>query len=193
MLRTTSERLIFLRTSQQREGEQRRLPGQRPGRLCRRRDEREPAGSLSYFAGLPELDDVLFAHYRHLAPALFVVGRARVRDREVVVGCDHAAHLMQWLSASLAGEHLVLDSVAADSLVACHTARPQDSSASRPASVMRATVQGGSHTILTRTSRTPSSRISRSRMSSRMNSDAGQPIAVKVRSTVTAPCCSLMP
>src|SRR5256886_6630147 len=31
------------------EGEQRRLPGRRPGRLCRRRDERKPAGFLSCF------------------------------------------------------------------------------------------------------------------------------------------------
>src|SRR5437867_6130769 len=35
--------------SQRREGEQRRLPGRRPGRLCRRRDERKPAGFLSCF------------------------------------------------------------------------------------------------------------------------------------------------
>src|SRR6266480_3950297 len=38
--------------SQQREGEQRRLPGRRPGRLCRRRDERKPAGFLSCFDDL---------------------------------------------------------------------------------------------------------------------------------------------
>src|SRR5216684_6356874 len=108
---------------------------------------------------------MVLAHDRHLDPALLVIGRARVGGGEVIVGRDHAAHLVQRLSAGLTREHLVLDGVAADSLVLCQTARPQDSSASRPASVMRATVHGGSHTMLTRTSRTPSSRISRSRMS----------------------------
>src|SRR6267143_4988765 len=104
MLRTTSERLIFLRKSQQREGEQSTpTPAawgpqrKRPGRLCRRRDEREPTGSLSYFAWSPELDDVLLAHYGHLAPALFVIGRAGVSHGEVVIGRDHAPDLVQRL------------------------------------------------------------------------------------------------
>src|SRR5882672_11489577 len=44
-----SVRVTHIAMSSQREGEQRRLPGRRPGRLRRRRDEREPAGSLSYF------------------------------------------------------------------------------------------------------------------------------------------------
>src|SRR5258708_39464005 len=111
---------------------------------------------------LPELDDMFFAHDGHLAPALFVVRRARVGHREIVVGRHHAAHLVQWLGAGLAGEHLVLDRVAADSFIARQTARPQDSSASRPTSVMRATVQGGSQTTLMRTSSTPASRSNRS-------------------------------
>src|SRR5467141_3368635 len=193
MLSTRSERHTNSSKTHQREGEQRRLPGQRPGRLCRRRDEREPTGSLSYFAWSPELDDVLLAHYGHLAPALFVIGRAGVSHGEVVIGRDHAPDLVQRLRAGLAGEHLVLDGVAADALVLGQTARPQDSSASRPASVIRATVQGGSHTTLTRTSVTPASRINRSRTSSRMNSDAGQPMAVKVRSTSTIPSRSVIP
>src|SRR5712671_5807930 len=136
---------------------------------------------------------MILANDRHLAPALLVVRRARVGHREVVVGRHHAAHLVQRLRAGLAGEHLVLDRIAADAFIARQTARPQDSNASRPASVIRATVHGGSHTTLTRTSVTPASRINRSRTSSRMNSEAGQPIAVKVRSTSTIPSRSVMP
>src|ERR1700687_972552 len=137
---------------------------------------------------------MLLAHDCHLAPALLVVGCSRVGHGEVVVGCDDAAHLVKRLCASLAGENLVLESDAGDSLVAGRqTANPQASSTSRPASVMRATVHGGSHTMLTRTSRTPDSRSRRSRTSSRMNSEAGQPIAVKVRFTSTTPSCSAMP
>src|SRR5579864_3372451 len=194
MLSTRSERLTPSSRSQQREREQRRVPGRRPGRLCRRRDEREPAGSLSYFPWLPELDHVLFAHDGHLAPPLLVIGRSRVGRREVVVRRDDASDLVQRLAARLAGENFVLHSIAADALVLRgQTARPQDSSASRPASVMRAAVHGGSQTTLTRTSRTPSSSSRRSRTSSRMNSEAGHPIAVKVRSTWTTPSSSVMP
>src|ERR1700686_2557575 len=140
--RTRSERLIPNYQSQQREGEQRRLPGRRPGRLCRRRDaigkshpdraraQREPAGSLSYFAGLPELDDVVLADDRHLTPALLVVGRACVGHGEVVVGRDNASYLVQWLRACLAREHLVLDRVPAHALVVCRqTAGPHTSGA----------------------------------------------------------------
>src|SRR5205823_624957 len=144
----------------------------------------------------PQLDHVLLADDHHLAPPLFVVSRTRVGHGEVVVGCDHAAHLVQRIDPGLAREHLVLDGVAADALVVRpgrHTARPQDSSASRPPCVIRLAVHGGSHTTLTRTSMTPGSRSSRSRTSSRMNSDAGQPMAVNVRSTVTTPASSVMP
>src|SRR5690348_7308135 len=133
---------------------------------------------------------MLLAHDRHLAPALLVIGRARVGHREVVVGRDDAADLAERLFARLAGEDLVLHRVTADALVAVarrQTARPHTSSASRPCSVNRAEVQGGSHTTLTLTSFTPGSRNNRSRTSSRMKSDAGQPMAVKVRSTSTMP------
>ena len=58
---------------------------------------------------------------------------------------------------------------------------------------VREVVHGGSQTTLTRTSCTPGSRISRSRTSPRMNSDAGQPMAVNVRSTSTTPCSSRIP
>src|SRR2546423_14952983 len=104
------------------------------------------------------MDDVVLADDRHLAPALLVVGRARVRHRKVGVGGDDAADLVQWLDAGLAREHLVLDRVPADALIPGQTARPHDSSASRPACVIRAAVQGGSHTTLIRTSFTPFSR-----------------------------------
>src|ERR1700693_2391923 len=164
----------------------------RASACCRRLRAQGPKDS-SGFPGLPELDDVLFADDCHLAPALFVVGCARVRHREVIVGRNDATHLVQRLGARLAGKDLVLERVPTDSLVGGQTARPQDSSASRPASVMRATVQGGSHTTLTLTSVTPASRSSRSRTSSRMNSDAGQPMAVKVSSTSTTPSCSVIP
>src|SRR5258708_5382445 len=135
---------------------------------------------------------MFFAHDGHLAPALFVVRRARVGHREIVVGRHHAAHLVQWLGAGLAGDHLVLDRVPADSFIARQTARPQDPTASPPASVLPPTVQGGSQTTLMRTSSTPASRSNRSRTSSRMNSEAGQPMAVNVRSTSTTPSCSLI-
>src|SRR5258708_13641739 len=94
---------------------------------------------------LPELDDMFFAHDGHLAPALFVVRRARVGHREIVVGRHHAAHLVQWLGAGLPGEHLVLDRVPADSFIARQTPRPHDSTASRPTSVLRPTVPGRAH------------------------------------------------
>src|SRR5260221_6236294 len=137
---------------------------------------------------------MFLAHDRHLAPALLVVGRARVGHREVIVGRNHAAHLVQRLPARLAGEDLVLDRVPADAFVVRRqTARPQDSSASRPASVMRATVQGGSHTTLMLTSLTPVSRSKRSRTSSRMNSEAGQPMAGEGGSPSTTPSRSGVP
>src|SRR5256714_8838668 len=139
------------------------------------------------------MDDVVLADNGHLAPALLVIGRACVRHREVGVGSDDAAYLVQWFNAGLAREHLVLDRVSADALVLRQTARPQAPSASRPACVIRPAVQGGSHTTLIRTSFTPSSRSRRSRTSSRMKSDAGQPMAVKVRSTSTTPSRSVMP
>src|SRR5207245_2548352 len=153
---------------------------------------KRPQRGLGLFARLPQRDDVVLAHDCHLAPALFVVGRSRVRHREVIVWSDDAPYLVQGLASGLPSEHFVFDGVAADPLlVGRQTARPQDSSASRPASVIRALVQGGSHTTLMRTSLTPSSRSKRSRTSSRMNSDAGQPIAVNVRSMSTMPSRSL--
>src|SRR5712692_1254789 len=165
-----------------------------PFRPPRRSGSLRAGRTSRLFARLPQRDDVVLAHDGHLYPSLLVVGRARVRGREVVIRSDHAAHLVQRLRPSLAGVDLVLDGVAADSFViGRQTARPQDSSASRPASVMRALVQGGSHTTLTRTSRTPASRSNLSRTSSRMKSDAGQPIAVKVRSTSTTPSLSVIP
>src|SRR6266513_5289266 len=144
------------------------------------------AGADSRFSRSPELDHVLLAHDRHLAPAFLVVGRPRVCHSQVVVGRDDAAHEMQGVDARLAREDLVLQGVSADSLVIRgHTARPQASRASRPACVMRAVVHGGSHTTFTRTSLTPGSRSSLSRTSSRMKSEAGHPIAVNVTSTST--------
>src|SRR5438445_7171808 len=154
---------------------------------------KRPPRDRRLFAWLPELDDMLLADDGHLAPSLFVVGRARVGGCEIVIRSDYAADLMQWFAARLAREHFVLHSVSADAPVLGHTARPQASSASRPACVIRALVHGGSHTTVTRTSRTPSSRSSRSRTSSMMKSDAGHPIAVKVRSTCTTPSRSSMP
>src|SRR2546429_7858069 len=154
----------------------------------------EAEGGASRFSWSPELDHVLFAHDRHLAPAFFVVGGPRVCHCQVVVGRDDAAYEMQRVDARFARKDLVLHRVSADPLVTRgHTARPQASSASRPAWVMRADVHGGSQTTFTRTSWTPVSRSSLSRTSSRMKSEAGHPIAVNVRSTSTTPSCSLMP
>src|SRR3989441_6110985 len=139
------------------------------------------------------MDDVVLSNYGHLAPALFVVGRARVGHREVGVRSDDAADLVQRLDPRLAREHLVLGCVPAHTFVTAQTARPHASSASRPACVMRAAVHGGSQTTLIRTSFTPSSRSRRSRKSSRMNSEAGQPMAGKGRATSTPPPPSPMP
>src|SRR6266849_1095025 len=88
-------------------------PFRPPRRLGRGR-----AGRISrLFARLPQRDDVVLPHDGHLYPSFLVVGRARVRGREVVIRSDHAAYLVKWLSASLAGVDLVLDGVAADSFV----------------------------------------------------------------------------
>src|SRR5260370_7246900 len=148
MLSTRSERLTNSYQSPQREREQRRLPDRRSGRLCRRRDEREPAGSLSYFTWLPELDHVFFADDGHLAPALFVIRRAGVRHRQVVIRRHHAADLVQRLDPRLAREHLVLDRIAADSFVSAQTARPQASRPSRPPPALRPALPAGSPTPL---------------------------------------------
>src|SRR5438094_9778192 len=91
------------------------------------------------------MDDVVLADNGHLAPALLVIGRACVRHREVGVGSDDAAYLVQWFNAGFAREHLVLDRVSADALVLRQTARPQASSASRPACVSRPAVDAGAH------------------------------------------------
>src|SRR5262249_55928834 len=143
--------------------------------------------SIALLPGSPEDRHGVPGHDRHLDPALLVVGGASVGGGQVVVGRDDAADEAERLDTQLAGEDLVLAHPAVDAgeLVPAHTARPHISSASRPSRVMRAAVQGGSHTMLQATSVTPGSRSRRSRTSSRMKSDAGQPMAVNVRSTVT--------
>src|SRR5438034_7387101 len=65
-------------------------------------------------------------------------------------------------------------------LCIAHADIPQVRKISKPSSVKRAFVHTGSHTISMCTCRTPGSCKRRSRMSSMMNSIAGQPIAVKV-------------
>src|SRR5215472_14933674 len=144
-------------------------------------------GSLGLLAGSPERRHGVRGHDGHLDPALLVIRGPSVGGGQVVIRCNHAADLAQWFDAELAREHFVLADVCMNTaeLAVSHTARPHISRASRPARVMRAAVQGGSQTTLTTTSATPGSRRRRSRTSSMMKSAAGQPIAVKVRSTVT--------
>src|SRR5260370_26065487 len=91
----------------------------------------------SRFSRLPEVDHVVLAHDGHLAPALFVVGRAGVRHGEVRVRRDHAADLVERLDARLAREHLVLDRAAPDPLGPRPTAPPPASRGAAPASVIR--------------------------------------------------------
>src|SRR6266550_9093053 len=130
MLRTRSERLKQLLPMK---GEVELFPihGEVPGEAG---GWGAAGGGASRFPWPPELDHVLFAHDRHLAPAFFVVGRPRVCHCQVVVGRDDAAYEMQRVDARFARKDLVLHRVSADSLVTRgHTARPQASSASRPA------------------------------------------------------------
>src|SRR5262249_7098458 len=138
-------------------------------------------GSLGLLAGSPERRHGVRGHDGHLDPALLVIRGPGVGGGQVVVGRHHAADLAQWFDAQLAREHLVLPDVGMNpaELALGHTARPHISSASRPARVIRAAVQGGSQTTLTTTSATPGSLSRRSRTSSMMKSAAGQPIAVK--------------
>src|SRR5260370_3279768 len=72
-----------------------------------------------------------------------------------------------------------------------HADTPHERRMSMPSSLSRALVQTGSHTMSIRTSSTPGSCSKRVRISSMMNSIAGQPIAVKVSLSSTRPSCSL--
>src|SRR5437879_4080280 len=124
---------------------------------------------------------------------MFIWVRAGVGNEEVVVRRNHGADLVQRIDAGLAGEDVVLVDLGMNPRVAHQTESPQARSASRPSSLNRADVHGGSQTTSSSTSSMPGSASNRSRMSPMIMSLAGQPIAVNVRLTQTRRSSTVSP
>src|SRR5207302_5065269 len=141
----------------------------------------------------PESDHGILWNDRHLDPTLLVVGRARIRHGQVIIGRDDAADLVERVSPGLASEHVVLPHVLVHPGVGHQTESPQASNAARPSGVSRDADHGGFHRTSSLTSMTPGSRKSRSWMSSTIMSLAGQPMAVKVSCRRTFPSATSTP
>src|SRR5712692_2702048 len=121
-----------------------------------------------------DCDDSITRHQHHLDPAKLVIDAAR-KDM------PHPA-LVKRLSPLPGSLRLA-------NFDASHADIPQVRIISMPSSLSRAFVHTGSHTTSICTVTTPGSRSKRSRISSSINSVAGQPIAVKVSLTLTTfPC-----
>src|SRR6185503_7083168 len=126
----------------------------------------------------------------HLYPRLLVVDRARSDLSQVLVVLADGPDMVQRLLVALAGEDLP-DLGRSLSGPVAHATIPRLRMRARASSRIRLRVQTGSHTTSMRTMSTSGSRSSRSRMSSSMNSIAGQPMAVNVSWRSTACSTSL--
>src|SRR4051812_27358312 len=143
------------------------------------------------------LPDLAAGDDDHLDPRLLVVDRARGDEREVLVVLGDGADVVQRLLVGLARKDFPDDGIPprvihTRVLMGTLGIRPHETTipspriVSRASSRMRPRVHTGSQTTSMRTSSTSGSASRRSRMSSWMNSIAGQPMAVKVSSRSTA-------
>src|SRR5579872_1530996 len=139
-------------------------------------------------------DNRITRNDHHLDPAKLVKNATRIHRRQFCIVGHDIADLVQRLLV-LAPRVDLPDAALIEGIPACrcgprrgcsrivHADIPQLRIISMPSSLSRAFVQTGSHTTSMRTSWTPGSCSRRARISSMMNSVAGQPIAVKVSLT----------
>src|SRR5437588_5630481 len=156
---------------------------------------------MRYGLRLNNCDDAVTWNKHHLHPAKFIIDAVRIHFGKFYVISHDIANFMEWLFIFAPCVDLP-DTVLVESLtpgwragfgcwVNAHAETPHVRKVSIPSSVKRAFVQTGSQTISISTCSTPGSCNRRARISSMMNSMAGQPMAVKVslRSTVLS-CCA---